>query len=156
MPEIADATKDMLLKEIQDRADDNFDLLAKTFKYYRWPSSDRAVRFAGHVINNCLLKLGVDQPALFAKYYPKQMKKLHKKVQAALDKNDVCPYTKIEHGEKAQRSGMYILHHNELAYFVSDPIKRTRNKSLDSRIILPEHLRSQVEYIVVTNGPKPS
>jgi len=149
--EIIDITKDMTLEEIRARHLDNFHLLTKEFKTHRFHTAEKAQLFGNMKIHVGLKKLGVDQPALFGKYYPHSMNKLYKEVQKALDTNNVKAET--FGSTYNERAGMYLHHNNEIVYFISDPIFIEGSNSHSGLIVVPTRLETEDEYHVVTNVP---
>ena len=153
MAEIIDITKDMTLGEIRSRNVDNFHLLSKTLRTIRFNTEKAATIVAGIYVYRALAKLGVDQKAIMAKYEKMGKHRIIREVDKALERNNVKAETMGSGYE--DRSGWYLYHHNEMAYFISNPIRVDRNKSRSGLIYIKPSLGSQVEWQVKTNVPEP-
>lgn len=163
MPEIQDATANMTLGAIKKRDIDNLKLLMDVHANER-PFSDikHALVFLGKTVDKCLLKLGIDQRKMYEDFKldtaeikalmdqpvnvvhinrptsDTSMKDLINKIDALMDEKDV----KVERRQytdsnDAWRSGIYIYHQNEIAYFISEPYRRKGGHYASPHIIVP-------------------
>lgn len=146
MPEIRDATANMYLADIKARDIDNLGLVRKGAKEYWRDNEIHAFAFCYKALTTALKSLNVDQDAILRRF-DKSREMAKKQIDKAMADNDVRVEKRDYQGDDRYRSGWYIYHHNEIAYFVSLPMKIMGGKSRNQHIIVP----SRVRYLVVTN-----
>jgi len=180
--EVRDATAHMTLGDIKKRDIDNLELVVKSAKRYTFETQQQAEYFMGECVNKALKRMGVDQPALIAKYQSQGRQVVINQIDKVMAANDVKAENR-EYGRRALqvlkrakeyeligdevsakalqdlakatgekiedlwRSGLYLYHHNEIAYFVSRPMAVAGGKYRDAHIIIP----GERTYIVTTN-----
>lgn len=149
MPEIIDATKHMTLGEIKARDIDNLGLVRKGAREYWHDDKGSAFQFCYRALTAGLKTLNVDQASILKRFGRQKDRKLAiKLIDKAMVDNDVRVEKRDYPGKDWYRAGWYVYHHNEIAYFVSLPIRVNGGRpSPGGNIIIP----SKVAYLVVTN-----
>lgn len=148
MAEIRDATANMYLADIKTRDIDNLGLVRKGAKEYWRDNETHAFAFCYKALTTALKSLNVDQESVLRRFGQQKSREMAvKMIDKAMAYNDVKVEKRTYPGEDWYRSGWYVYHHNEIAYFVSLPMKIMGGKSKDQHIIVP----SRVRYLVVTN-----
>ena len=143
-----DVTQHMYLEDIRKRDIDNLQLVQKDLKEHWFDKEDVAMHFMGHIVNRILMKFGVDQLSMMKKFPGRtQVKLLTKLIDKEMKKADVKVERRRYSGEDFYRSGIYFYHHNEIAYWVSEPLMIRGGKSRSNGLILP----SNIQYMVRTN-----
>ena len=173
MAEIRDATAHMTLGAIRKRDEDNLDLILRGSKEHSFPSTMAALYFMGAVQNKILLKFGIDQVQMFkdsgltaeavktAVTQPMDLFHVNVPVsdpgvKALIDKIDKMMADKDLKSERRQyqhprdtwKSGVYLYHQNEIAYFISEPYQRKGGHYATPHIIVPTFGNV---YYVMTN-----
>lgn len=151
MPDyIRDATEHMSLGDIKARDIDNLGLVVKESKEHLFDRKEHAGRFMGQAVNGALKKLGVDQLGMISKYSNRHDKRfLAKQIDKAMAENNVkVERRKYQEPEDIWRSGIYIYHNNEIAYFISECM-RVKEKTRDSHIIILG--APKTKFMVITN-----
>lgn len=149
MPDyIKDATANMYLADIKKRDIDNLGLVRKGAKEYVFDRIDHAFIFCQKALTKGLKTLNVDQESILKRFGQQGSRELAIKIiDKAMADNDVKVEKREYPGKDWYRSGWYVYHHNEIAYFVSLPIRVKGGKSRNEHIIVP----SRIRYLVVTN-----
>ena len=144
-----DATEHMYLEDIKTRDIDNLQLVHDhEIKEYWFDKESQAMRFMGDMTNKILSRLGVDQLGIVKKNVNRASRKfIEKLIDKEMKRHDVRVERRKYTGDDWWRTGIYFYHHNEIAYFISEPIKTRGGKSKDSRLIIP----SRIRYLVRTN-----
>ena len=154
MVEIIDITKDMTLGEIGARDLDNWNLVHKSCKKFFFNHPNAAFAFMGKCVNAAMNKFGIDQLEMAAharntnpvnEFKTILERDISKKMEEAGLKVERREYE----GEDVQRSGVYIYHGNEIAYYISEIIAAKRGQS-GSRLVLP---RNKIKFAIHTNVP---
>uniref|UniRef100_A0A6M3XSD5 Uncharacterized protein n=1 Tax=viral metagenome TaxID=1070528 RepID=A0A6M3XSD5_9ZZZZ len=157
-----DVTEKMYLEDIRTRDVDNLSLVLKASQWHQFPTVDGAAHFMGESLNRALLKLGCNALDLLRQ---KMAGKIDPKVslfpgnpyiERVLQKQMLMRKVKCEHRapgmyapEEQWKSGMYIYHKNEIAYFISNPVKTEIKRKGVIYLASPE-----VAFVVKTNVPK--
>lgn len=178
--------QDKTLDELAEINRENFDLIMKQCRMYKFPTAKHAMFLMGQATNKALLKLGVKGLNMMAtarnpravnthlmgeiverqmreknvfvqhqKYdIEEQMRRSMQGMEAAGDEDGaehVESSIKLLHNKEHdfRRTGMYFYHGNEIAYFISDPIKRDAMTEGGITIV------GQYSFEVYTNVPDP-
>jgi len=152
MPDyIRDVTENMFLADIRARDIDNLGLVVHNeCKQYVFDKRSDAHRFRGEAVNKSLAKLGVDQLKLLRKYSNRHDKRfLAKMIDKAMVKANVkVESRRYQEKEDLWRSGIYIYHDNEIAFFISECL-RCKERSGSTHIILLD--APKTKFMVITN-----
>lgn len=160
-------TKNLTLGQVKARDEDNLRLVLAGAREYRFDTFQGACNFIHEVIGRAMTKLGVTALAQGAPmpqqygaltsipgglYTPKQREQV---VAQQMFLHDVR--VEVRHPEQylnkddAWKSGMYIYHGGEIAFFVSNPMADNNTVGAEGRIVTP-HANPQ-RYFVKTNAP---
>lgn len=167
-------TKNLTLGQIKARDEDNLRLVLGTAREYRFSSMPQALYEIGQFLARAMRKLGVSalydhgQKVGLPPSYDKATTRLpgnlymvdHTPVDEArvtqqLVKNNVR--VEIRHPEQYDdqadkwKSGMYIYHNGEIAYFISNPLRIMNRSAAGGRIVLPS--ATPEGFYVKTNAP---
>lgn len=128
--EIIDATKDMTLEDIGKRDLDNYNLVWKTCRGYRFNNIREASMFQGATLHKCLMKFNVNLDATVRQIMSPLF---HRRTDVAvvgdkIDQQLLLHGVRVERRtykepEFAIRSGFYVYYKNEIAYFISEPFE---------------------------------
>lgn len=152
MPDyIRDATEHMYLEDIKARDIDNLGLVVHSeCKQHIFDKRSEAHFFRGTAVNGALKKLGVDQLKFLKQYSNRHDKRFLAKM---IDKAMVKANVKVEsrryrEHEDIWRSGIYIYHDSEIAFFISECL-RCKERSGSTHIILLD--APKTKFMVITN-----
>lgn len=161
-----DATEHMTFGEMKARDIDNVELVMKACKEVPFNSVDNAMKWTNNALQGIMLKFGIDKNGIierahklpldhflvrqFVKAYnedpkaPKPLKIDPRRLLAAkwlgIDqkKADVTVEPREYTNQKdVWRSGIYVYHHNEIAYFLSAPYRRKGGHYASPHILVP-------------------
>uniref|UniRef100_A0A6M3XRU1 Uncharacterized protein n=1 Tax=viral metagenome TaxID=1070528 RepID=A0A6M3XRU1_9ZZZZ len=154
-----DVTEKMFLEDIRSRDVDNLTLVLNASQWHQFPTVEGAAHFMGESLNRALLKLGCNALDLLrqkmdGEFDPKvAMFPGNPYVERVLQKQMLMRKVKCEHRppgmyspEDQWKSGMYIYKGNEIAYFISNPVKTVVKRKGVLYLATPE-----VVFVVKTN-----
>ena len=119
-----DATKDMLLEDINKRDADNLELVYRQCRRFFFDNPGKAGAFMGVTAAKALKKLNVDLEASTWRALSPLWR--HESPVANIDKQLLLAGVRVERRryedpQDTVRSGIYIYKANEIAYFISEP-----------------------------------
>jgi len=142
-----DATEHMYLEDIKARDIDNLKLVHQKLKEKWFDHEKVAMFFMGALTNACLSKLGIDQLSMMKKYPNRHQRAfLEKLIDKEMKKADVKVERRRYPGENFWKSGIYFYHHNEIAYWISEPLRIKGGKKKSSGLIIPTNIQYLVRH----------
>ena len=165
-------TKNLSLGEIKSRDEDNLALVLSKCREYRYPTLNHAIFHVGQFLGRAMGKLGVKSLADHGKRPMPQAYKGLTSIpgglynvghtpsdEAAVTQEMVANDVRVEIRQpqmypKAERwkSGIYLYHGNEIAFFISNPMIDQNTTGGDGHIIITH--RNPKRFFVRTNAPK--
>jgi hypothetical protein len=143
---IIDATANMTLADIRARDIDNLTLVYQNAKRFDFETDQIAKVFIANCKIRALSKFGIDGQKI-AKECNLNLEAYRKEVDRQCAEKNIVVEKRNRSGDHKWRSGIYIYHRNEIAYFISFPFPVPYKKYADSHIIVP----GEFKYRIVTN-----
>lgn len=153
----SDVTENMVLSDIKVRDVENLKLVIKSARMYYFDDPNQALHEIGQFLKRALTKLGINALDYFDER-PGQERANNRFVERRLThetlKKKVHWEMRLAENyppEDRWRSGCYLYHKNEIAYWISNILGDKDGRSGNGHIILPGKWR----FGIVTNAPAP-